>query len=173
MAYVLPDQVIFLGHNTRYEHLISQLQPNTDKILCVQDGWTLLILNSGKDLPTNLQLELAKYNVEAKTYEYHYRCLDSDSVYAIFHPGLHEWLQTARIGNYRIQLSRPSLNDLSASSSINETTSFEILPLIDEEVVDSDDELSGKKITMGLSEGAKVEENLYFSQSLTGTSIAK
>ncbi len=173
MAYVLPDQVLYLGHNTRYEHIISQLQPNTDKILCVEDGWNLLILNSGKDLPANLRLEIQKYNVEAKTYEYHYRCLDNDSAYVIFHPSLFEWLQAGRVGNFHIQLSRPSLNELSASCSIPDPASFESLPLVDDEIVDSEDELSGKKIFIGGTEGARVEENLYFSQGLTGATISK
>jgi hypothetical protein len=167
MAYVSPDQVLFLGHNTSFEHIMSQLQPNTDKIFCVQDGYKLLVLNAGKDLPPNLKLQLQKYNMEAKTYEYHYRCQDSDSAYVIFHPSLFEWIESGRIGNFHIQLSQPSLNEQSLSLSIQDLPVFESLPLVDEDVVDSDEDMSGRKFSIASSSGAKVEENLYFSKSLS------
>lgn len=165
MTYVIPDQFLFLGHETSLEHIISQLQPNTDKILCVQDGYKLLVLNSGKDLPTNLKLQLKKYNIEAKTYEYHYRCRDNDSAYVIFHPFLHEWIETGRVGNYHIQLSKPTIIERSAPAV--SLPIFDTIPLLDEEMIDSDDDLRGKEFSFPSTSQAKVEENLYFSQSLS------
>lgn len=164
MTYVSPEQIIFLGNETSFEHTISQLQPNCDKILCVQDGYKLLVFNSGKDLPANIRLQLKKFNKVAKTYEYHYRCNDSDSAYALFHPAVFEWIEQGRKDNFHIQLSKPSIIEQVSKVSSIETSDYEVLPANEDNIIDSDDELTGKRFDVSMS-GAPVEELLYFPSS--------
>jgi hypothetical protein len=109
--FVLPDQHVFLGQKSRLETLISQFQANTDKILCVKDGWKLLIYDSSRDFPTDLNYKNFKYNKHPNTYEYHYRSSSSDSTYVFFHPDLNTWLQSEnRSGVFRLNMVPSSLN---------------------------------------------------------------
>lgn len=105
MTFVLPESHLRLDceeGEVSMEFLVSQLQPFTNKILCVRDGTSVKVFESGFQLPVCLNLELIKNNEIIHTTEYHYRNGATDELWVFFSRQLHMWLQGGRRGPMRL-----------------------------------------------------------------------
>lgn len=99
-----------LVSGTSCEFLTSQIQDFSGSILCVRNGWQILIFADSSTIPQNLRLELVKPNPTIKTVEYHYRRHGdgdgSGDLYVFFVPELKEWFESGRRGLFYLMVEQ-------------------------------------------------------------------
>lgn len=82
-----------LNTNSSFEFIVSQMQRQTDKILCVIDGCRLVLYEKTNELPTTLIFEHKKINRKSDSSEYFYRCTQTDTLYAFFSDHVNSYLK--------------------------------------------------------------------------------
>lgn len=92
-----------LVSGTSCEFLTSQIQDFSGSILCVRNGWQILVYPDSSTIPQNLRLEFEKANPSINTVEYHYRCSDGD-LYVFFVPELKTWMESGRRGLFYLMV---------------------------------------------------------------------
>ena len=79
-----------LEHKCRFEFIASQFE--SEKIVCVRDGYLLLLYDAIDSIPPNIALEY-KITNKAKKQEFHWRSNVNQSTYVFFDPIVNEALK--------------------------------------------------------------------------------
>jgi len=79
-----PDRVV-LKNSSTFEYIVSQLSSEkASVILCVKDGYELLVFKDTEELPKDLSRDVRITNKETGKTEYHWRSSGTQSSYVFF-----------------------------------------------------------------------------------------
>lgn len=85
---------VFIKNGCTFEFVVSQIASKSDsKILCVKDGYELLMFKSLSELPQGLSRECRRDNKDITTTEYHWRSDALQSTYVFFSRDVDNYLK--------------------------------------------------------------------------------